>query len=515
MAERQNDMKLGELIRNLPGAVLHGDPDVEITAVEYDSRRVKPGALFAAVRGLTNDGRGYIRSAVAAGARAVMADAPLNLDPGVPLILVGDARSGMTLAAAEVHGHPAERLIMLGVTGTNGKTTTTYLLESILDQAGLRSGVVGTVNFRFPGCTLPAPNTTPEGPDLQYLLARMVEAGVSHSIMEVSSHALDLGRVAGCAFDVAVFTNLTQDHLDYHGDLEAYFRAKRRLFTEYFSGRRLPGGPRAVVNVDDERGRGLAAELGDRVLTVSLRDQADLRPACFRAERTGLTARLESPVGPIEVTSRLLGEINLYNVLFAAGAALCLDLDPETIGRGLASSTGAPGRLERVGSRDEYLVLVDYAHTPDALTRSMTVARELKPARLLTVFGCGGDRDRTKRPLMGRTAGQLSDLTIITSDNPRTEDPLAIVRQIEAGLNGLKLVRLNPEDLDPGFKSGTYVALPDRRASIRLACRVLSPGDILLIAGKGHEDYQVLGRQKIHFDDREEARSALETEGKY
>ena len=508
-------MKLNDLTTALQGATLTGNGDIEIQSLEYDSRRVEPGSLFVAVRGLKMDGRDYIPQAVAAGASAVMADLPLDNDPGVPVMHVKDVRQSMALAAAELYGNPSQHITLVGITGTNGKTTTTYLLESILQQAGFNVGIIGTVNTRYNGIVQPATLTTPEGPDLQRFLANMLSAGVSHTVMEVASHALDLHRVEGCRFDVGVFTNLSQDHLDYHKDMETYFQAKTKMFTRYLTGNVLPGGPRAVINIDDEYGQRLAAMLGRKALTVSMTGPADLTAKHIETGRVGLSATIKTPRGEFDVHTCILGGLNLYNFLSAAGAALLLGLDYKRIVTGLEAVKGVPGRLERVGGNDDFLVLVDFAHTPDALERVLEAARALGPKRLITVFGCGGDRDRTKRPIMGRAAGSLSDLAIITSDNPRTEDPLAIIEEIEAGLSDLQLKKSEPAVLAPDFASGTYTKVPDRRAAIRLACRVMKPGDLLMIAGKGHEDYQILGTTKIHFDDREEAQNALTREGKF
>ena len=507
-------MMLSELARALGAHSTTGDRDAPVTAVEYDSRRVGPGAIFVAVRGHQVDGRRFIPQAVKAGAAAVLTDAPLETDPGVPVLTLPDVRSGMALAAAVLYGRPTEGLLMIGLTGTNGKTTTAFLLESILEADGRKTGVLGTVNFRYAGRVRPAPNTTPEGPDLQKMLAEMRDSGVSAAVMEVSSHALDLGRVAGCAFDAAVFTNLSQDHLDYHGDLDCYFEAKAKLYSDYLRGKKLAQGPAAVINIDDSWGRKLAERHAGRTVTFGLDPDADVRALDHCSERTGLTARIDTPAGAFDLRSPLIGDFNLYNVLAATAAAHAVGLPLEAVSRGLSASHGAPGRLERVGQNDDYLVLVDYAHTPDALDRALSAIRALAPRRLVTVFGCGGDRDRTKRPLMGRAAGRLSDLAVVTSDNPRTEEPLAIIEEILPGLARPELRRIDAESIDGGYEPGGYVVAPDRREAIRLACRVLGPGDALVIAGKGHEDYQILGREKIHFDDREEALLALSEEGK-
>ena len=507
-------MKLGKLVEALEGAILTGDPAVEAARVEYDSRRVGPGAIFAAVRGLVEDGRQFVDMAVQAGAAAIMTDSELDTDPGVPVVTVTEIRAGMTTAAAELLGRPAEQMTLIGLTGTNGKTTTTYLLESILTAAGHKAGVVGTVDVRLGDRSRPAVRTTPEGPDLQQYLAEMLAEGADHVVMEVASHALDLHRVAGCRFDVGVFTNLTQDHLDYHGTFDNYYQAKRKLFTRYLTGRRLPGGPRALINVDDAWGRKLVAELSGPALTFALENPADFQVRDVRADRSGLGGTIVNPRETFEFRCALLGDVNLYNILAAAGAAYILGVPSEAVSRGLAQARQTPGRLERVGSNDDYLVLVDYAHTPDALTRVLTVARNLEPRRLVSVFGCGGDRDKTKRPIMGEAAGRISDLAILSSDNPRTEDPLAIIEDVLGGMSGLGLTRLDPDRVDREYDPGSYIVEPDRRKAIRLACRLLRPGDVLVIAGKGHEDYQILGREKVHFDDREEAAAALRGEGK-
>ena len=429
-------MLLKNLAEKLEVKNIDGDASVEVGNVVYDSRKAGPGSMFAAVRGLAVDGRRFIPAAIEAGATAVLVDEPLDQNPGVPVVLVENARGAMALAASILLGKPAEKMVMIGITGTNGKTTTTYLLESMLKAAGKVPGVVGTVNFRFPGKVLPAPNTTPEGPDLQSVLAGMVDAGVTHAVMEVSSHALDLRRVDGCTFDAALFTNLTQDHLDYHEDLESYYRAKKKLFTRYLTGSHLKGGPRPVFNLDDAWGQRLSDEIGPGALTFSLDGPSDVYALRRTMSRTGMKARIQTPAGEFDVDTGLLGDINLSNALAAVSIGVALGLSLDAMAKGLDGNRGAPGRLERVGENDDFLALVDYAHSPDALSRALKVVRNLKPSRLISVAGCGGDRDRTKRPIMGKAAGELSDLAILTSDNPRTEDPVSILEMMEAGLKG-------------------------------------------------------------------------------
>ncbi|MFH1138923.1 MAG: UDP-N-acetylmuramoyl-L-alanyl-D-glutamate--2,6-diaminopimelate ligase [Pseudomonadota bacterium] len=507
-------MKIKDLQAALAGATLQGDGDIEITGVEYDSRSTYPGALFAAVRGLAADGRKYIPQALASGAAAVLADAPLDREFDVPVIMVPDVREAMALAAAAVHGRPGKSLTLVGVTGTNGKTTNCYLIEAILTKAGFCTGVIGTVEVRRPGFALAADRTTPEGPDLQKFLADMKRAGVTHVVMEAASHGLVLSRLAGLEFDAAVFTNLTQDHLDFHQDMESYFQAKKILFERLLKPWSPGSPPRAAVNLDDPFGRRLAGELGPAALTYSLAEKADLFAREFHTGRSGVKAVFDFPGGEIEIDSPLIGELNVFNLISAFGAGLALNLRPETIKAGLESAAGVPGRLERIGRRDDALVLVDYAHTPGALTSVLTAVRNLRPHKLITVFGCGGDRDKTKRPLMGKAVGELSDVCIVTSDNPRTEDPLAIIADVEKGLESMGLVRSYPLGTSNSLDSRSFLVFPDRREAIRQGVRMLGPRDILVIAGKGHEDYQVLGREKIHFDDREEARLALAAEGK-
>ncbi|MDR1546486.1 MAG: UDP-N-acetylmuramoyl-L-alanyl-D-glutamate--2,6-diaminopimelate ligase, partial [Deltaproteobacteria bacterium] len=425
------------------------------------------------------------------------------------------------VAAREVWGRPDEALTTAGLTGTNGKTTTAYLLEAALTEAGLKVGVMGTVDYRWPGTTLEAPNTTPDGPRLFRALAAMRQAGCQAAILEVSSHALDLGRLGEMSFRAALFTNLTRDHLDHHGDMEAYYQAKRRLFTERL--RPGPGGrPSAAVNLDDPYGARLAAELGDQAIGFGFGPRCRIRGTGLALSRRGLTLDVEGPWGRRRLSSPLLGRFNASNLLGALALLETLSIDPDVSFAALSRANGAPGRLERVGARDEYLTLVDYAHTPEALAALLASIRALAPRRLLCVFGCGGDRDRGKRPLMGREAGRLADLCLLTSDNPRTEDPWRIIEETARGLaeTGLRPVRaqdgrLPAEELHDGRPAqGIFVVEPDRERAIQLAAALLEPGDALAVAGKGHEAYQIVGRDKRRFDDRERALAALSAAGK-
>jgi UDP-N-acetylmuramyl-tripeptide synthetase len=505
-------MKLGELLAEL--LTIDGPArDLEVRTVQDDSRRVEPGDLFVAMPGLTVDGHGFAAAAARAGAVAVIAQRPLSLD--APCLVVDDPARALAVAAANLAGQPGERLQLVGVTGTNGKTTTTYVIEAVLAASGRSAGVIGTVSYRYAGRSEPAPFTTPTPLVLQPLLRRMVDAGCSHVVAEVSSHALQLGRVWGLSFAVAAFTHLTQDHLDLHGTMAAYLDAKRRLFATH-----LRSGGTAVINLDGD---------GATAMVEVVQRRGDVRLlGCSNAGHPDGAARLEgvrhSVAGidasfvvdassdakrdgrRVELRSPLLGAYNADNLLLAASCCHALGSTDDAIAAGVARLRGVPGRLERVEhSAGEFAVLVDYAHTPDALIRAMGVLRPLCRRRLIVVFGCGGDRDRTKRPLMGQAVARDADLAVVTSDNPRTEDPAAI---IEAILEGVRREPLPP--LADLAAARGYVVRPDRRQAIEAAVRSARDGDIVLIAGKGHEDYQILGKTKVHFDDREEARTALE-----
>jgi UDP-N-acetylmuramoyl-L-alanyl-D-glutamate--2,6-diaminopimelate ligase len=495
------DMKLSSLI---VGTGAHGDlgSDPDIVRVTGDSREAGPGAVFFALPGVKVDGHLFAGEAARRGAVAVVAERPVECGPA-RLLLAPSARRAMAIAAANLFGRPGERLALAAVTGTNGKTTVTYLVEACARAAAVPAGVVGTVTFRYPGVERAASHTTPESTAIQALLAEMASAGTKAVVLEVSSHALAQERVAGIRFRVAGFTNLTRDHLDYHGDMDAYFAAKRRLFTEHL----VPGGT-AVVNARDPYGARLADQLGPgpRVWRFGIRAGDALRAVDVRTGLSGIAATFETPDGPLAIRSPLVGAHNLENLLCAAGMALGLGLPPDAIARGLSTSTGAPGRLERIDGRG-VSVFVDYAHTDDALARVLEALRALEPRRIVCVFGCGGDRDAGKRPLMGRAAGAASDLAIVTSDNPRTEDPDVIIAGVLPGLDVAGRRRLSRAEALRG--DAGYAVEPDRRAAIALAVACAREGDAVLVAGKGHEDYQLVGAEKRPFSDREEARRAL------
>ena len=494
-------MRLSQVIAG-SGAAGGIGRDPEIRLVTADSRSVAPGALFVAVRGTRADGHDHAAAAARAGAAAVLAERPVDCSPAL-LLVAPSSRRALAIAAANFFGRPGDRLSLCGVTGTKGKTTVTYLVEACAGAAGVPAGVIGTVSWRVPGRARPATHTTPDATEIEALLAEMVEAGARIAVLEVSSHALDQERVAGLAFRAAGFTNLGRDHLDYHPDVEAYFQAKRRLFTDHLA----PGG-RAVVNVADSHGARLAAGLARAGVPIWRFGVpgGEIEAGQVRLGIHGIEATLSTPVGDLPVASPLVGAHNLSNLLCAAGLALSLDVPPAAVARGLSASRGAPGRLERIDARG-ISAFVDYAHTPDSLAAACAALRALSPRRLLVVFGCGGDRDRGKRPLMGRAAALAADLVVVTSDNPRTEDPRAIVDAIASGVDETGLPRLGVPEARRGSRG--YLVVEDRREAIALAIDAAREGDAVLIAGKGHEDVQIVGAERRPFDDREEARRAL------
>lgn len=497
----RDSVKLSQLISGFcPAGIM---PDPQIRALHYDSRRVEPGTLFFALRGEKADGHRFIGQAIARGAVAVVMEEPGELPPGIAALVVPDSRAALAAAAAAFFADPTAGMCVVGVTGTNGKTTTTWLLEAILTAAGLRPAVMGTVNYRFGALQLAAPHTTPEALELMQVVCDFRARGADSLVMEVSSHALRQHRADGVHFSVGVFTNLTPEHLDYHGDMEAYFASKKRLFSDL-----LPrDGGRAVIHVGDAFGRRLAAEVSD-ALTCGCRPDALVRPLTVELSLDGIRARIQTPRGHLDIRSRLLGQFNLENLLCAVAAAEALELPPAAIEAGLAQAPQVPGRLERVENGRGAVILVDYAHTGDALEKALVTVRELHPRRVLVVFGCGGDRDRRKRPVMGAVAARHADLAVVTSDNPRSENPRAIIDEILAGVRQEGASLLTREALTTAGQRG-YLVEPDRRRAIELAVSLLEPGDLLLVAGKGHEDYQIVGNERFHFDDREEVKRAL------
>jgi len=473
-----------------------GTTSLPISDIVFDSRKVKPGALFVALVGVHQDGHAHVAAAVKAGARAVLVMKDVQA-PGVTVVKVKDTLKALAHVSLRFWDHPSQKLRMIGITGTNGKTTTSYLIESIFTTAGWPTGVLGTINYRFKDESIPAPNTTPFASELQRFLASVLEKDGQACVMEVSSHALDLERVEGVDFDAAVFTNLTQDHLDFHKTMEAYATAKAKLFdsVRMKSAKTFPKA--VIVNADDPWGEKISARVKVPILRYRLSGPADLFTKNLVSDVTGSRFDLYAAGQQQAVTLPLLGDYNVMNALAAAGAALSQGIPLKTIVRGLESVAGIPGRMERIAAPKGFTVVVDYAHTEDALRQVMTALKRLKPARLLTVFGCGGDRDRTKRPLMGEVAAQMSEEVIVTSDNPRSEDPGRIALDVEVGVRRAR--------------SDHYQIILDREQAIATAFSMARHGDIVLIAGKGHENYQIMADRTIPFDDRDAARRLLKT----
>ena len=483
---------LATLISELPGEVLAGNAQCTVRDVITDSRHVQPDTLFTALRGTRTDGHLFLSEALDRGAGAlVVEELPDALWPrvrteGQTVVRVPDSHRAVALLASAYHGHPARQLSLVGITGTNGKTTTAHVVEAILRAAGEPVGMLGTVDYRIGAKRLPAPQTTPDATRLHGLLSQMVCAGARYAVMEVSSHALAQERVRGCTFSVAAFTNLSRDHFDYHGSEAAYFNAKARLFRDLEA-------EWHVLNMDDPYGRALLQTSHARPVTYGLASSTTLKPHDVHHGLDGIRFVLPTSGGPLALSSTLVGRHNIYNLLAGIGIAQALGVDAEAIRQGVACLRKVPGRLERVDCGKDATVFVDYAHTPAALEQVLRLVRAEAAGRLITVFGCGGDRDPGKRPLMGQAATRISDYTIITSDNPRTEDPQRIIDDIARGIS------------EP---PSCYTALPDRRSAIEQAIAMAQPQDTVLIAGKGHEDYQIIGQQRYPFDDREIARAA-------
>ena len=486
-----------------PTASVHGDDAVQVTGVVSDSRKVQPGDLFAAISGGSHDASSFVASAIANGAMAILCDRPLTLS--VPTLVVADVRAALGIASHRVYGDPTRALRTVGITGTNGKTTVSYLLESVLRDAGLVPALLGTVASRGPAGEEEAQLTTPEADAIARFARVQHDAGARSLVMEVSSHALEQGRVSGAAFEVAAFTNLTQDHLDFHGNMEAYGDAKAKLFLEH--------APEvSVITTDTPFGQNLAAQLqrlGRKVLRCSAQGtdaRADFSALSFHSRRSGLTAELVTPRGALSLSSPLFGAHNLENLLVVLGVAHGLGLDLNQAASALRSAVGAPGRMERVPHPEDVLVLVDYAHTPDAVSKALSAVRPLTRGKLFAVCGCGGDRDRAKRAPMAEAAARLSDVTVLTSDNPRTEDPLAILEEMGPGAAQVK-PRIDVSELQRA-ESG-YTIVVDRAEAIARVIEAARPGDSILLAGKGHETYQIVGKTKHPFDDRAQAARSI------
>ena len=485
--------------------------DPEIGSIHYRAQDVQPGGVFVAIKGLVADGHDFIDEAIKRGASAVVVQKPVKSESII--IEVENTRKALAVLSARFFNHPSEKLFLIGITGTNGKTTTAFLIERIFNQAGFKAGVIGTLNYRYAGKTFQNPMTTPESFDLQKILAEMLDNGVTHVVMEVSSHALDLFRVHYCRFDLAIFTNLTQDHLDYHHTMDAYWACKKRLFTEISNFKSMDNRILFVINDNDDKGKELIRTLKTRfgrkhMLTAGFSDNNDISSNRFSHDLRGITGEIKTPSGAFEFVSPLVGPHNLENILCATGAGLALGLSENVIKDAIESVQAVPGRLESVLNNRGRFVYVDYAHTPDALEKVLSSLRPSTQGRLICVFGCGGDRDKGKRSKMGEIAGRLSDLVVITSDNPRTESPTDIIDQITEGIKESMNSHFTPSNIDQDFLKG-YVVEPDRRKAIFLAVKVSKENDAILIAGKGNEPYQIIGNETIVFDDRIEAGNAL------
>jgi len=494
-------MTFASMLQALQGQVAiiegAGDHTISVYAVTDDSRSIQPGSVFIAVQGERVDGHRFIPAAVQAGMAGLVSQQPVE-KLSVPFVRVVDSRKALGLLGSRFYGEPSSQMRMIGVTGTNGKTTTTYVCKALLEALGQRVGLIGTIGYQISEKTIPASHTTPGALELQQLLTQMVADNCTVAVMEVSSHALAQERVAGCEYDVAVFSNLTQDHLDFHKTMDEYFQAKLRLFTGLSQTRK--SNKRAILNVDDPMGQRIKELCPAPVWTYALKTQADLRAEHVRLSLGGTTFTAATPAGSFPVESHLVGEHNVYNLLSAIGVALHEGATPDQVRAAVGQVNNVPGRFERVMAGQPFTVVVDYAHTEDALVRLLTAAKVLKTGRLITVFGCGGDRDRGKRPQMGKAAVRYSDVVVLTSDNPRTEDPLSILQEVETGV--AEALKEHPHV--------EYRKVTDRREAIQAAVEEARAGDMVLIAGKGHEDYQIIGTQKIHWDDREVAREAIE-----
>jgi UDP-N-acetylmuramoyl-L-alanyl-D-glutamate--2,6-diaminopimelate ligase len=498
-------MNWNELIPEITAIDAGGSSDAAITGIEYDSRRVRPGSVFVAMKGGSTDGNRYTEKAIAAGAVGIITDSPEPFDhlvvyhPEIGLLLVDHGRQALAEASAAFFGHPEKKLASTGITGTNGKTTTAFLIESLLNAAARKTVLVGTIECHVAGEVRPSVHTTPEPRDLYEVLAEGAALGATELVTEVSSHALDQGRATGIDFDVAVFTNLTRDHLDYHQTMEKYFNAKRLLF----DGTRYKAPRVAVINAHDERSKQLARttrSAGAEVRTYGI-GQGDWQAASFTLTPAGATIQLETPVGKATLESHLAGEVNILNLLAAFTAAHARGVAFDVLVEAVAHLKPVPGRFQPVSAGQPFSIIVDYAHTDDALVNLTALARQMTAAtgkRVITLFGCGGDRDRTKRPKMGLAAGNGSDYVVATSDNPRSEDPSAILAEVEPGLKQ---------------SSVQYVVEADRAAAIRLALETAQPGDVVLLAGKGHEKEQILASGSVPFDDAEIALSSLAAMG--
>jgi UDP-N-acetylmuramoyl-L-alanyl-D-glutamate--2,6-diaminopimelate ligase len=507
-------MELKKLLEGVETTRITGETLKEIKGIAYHSKQISRGFLFVAIRGMEVDGHQFIEEAIERGAETIVLEKGRE-GSGRTMIFVPNSRQALAKISSNFYGNPSSQIRLIGITGTNGKTTTTYLLESILKKAGFKVGVIGTISYRFGQKITSAPNTTPESLDLQRILCEMLREGASHVIMEVSSHGLDLDRVFGCQFDGGVFTNFTSEHLDYHKTLKQYFESKKRLFSDYLMKSRKERRF-VVTNDDDPKGGEMVKGIDLPVIRYGLKPSCDITADQVTSTFEGLSCWVRTPKGDFAVHSKLIGNFNLYNILAAASVGIAMEVPLEILKAGINGLEGVPGRFEKVENKRGIHIIVDYAHTHDALERALMGLRGIlesniqRNGKMITVFGCGGDRDRIKRPLMGEMAGKYSDLSILTSDNPRAEDPLSILDEVERGLKSLSLKEWAAHEIASWRSRGGYLKVPDRREAIRTAIRLAQSSDTVLIAGKGHEDYQIFGKKRVPFDDRIEAQKALE-----
>ncbi len=487
--------------------VLAQREDPEITSIHYKSQEVKNGGLFVAIEGRKADGHDFIHMAIDRGASAIIAEKAFE---GKPIsVQVGDTRKALALISSRFYGNPSEKLTIIGITGTNGKTTTAFLTESILKKAGFNTGNIGTIDYRYRNKKFSNPLTTPESLDLQRILAEMVQNDVTHVVMEISSHALDLSRIENCWIDVGGFTNLSQDHLDFHKNMNAYWNSKKRLFTEILNSGPKKRHTRSVINCNDEKGESLFNTMPDSSISTGSAPDHHIQGTVYQSDLTGMDSTIHTPQGDFSVRTPLIGRHNMDNILVAVGIGMAIGVPQSAMKAGIENLPVVPGRFELIPNSTGRFVVVDYAHTPGALEKALLSIRALSKYRVLCVFGCGGDRDKEKRPLMGEIAGRLADLSIITSDNPRGENHMTIIEQILSGTRRFNPYAYTVEQLKNGFEKKGYVVEPDREKAIRLSLSVARPGDVVIIAGKGHENYQIIGDRTILFDDKQVVKSAL------
>ena len=510
-------MKLSYLINTIPIKNINGSNinnlsmigDIEISSIHYNSKEVLPGSLFVAIPGFKSDGHNFIDDAVSRGAAAVLVQKPVKNNAVV--IEVENTRKMLGIISAQFYDNPSQHIVLIGITGTNGKTTTSFLIEQILAAAGFNIGVIGTIDYHYMGKSFKNPVTTPESLDLQKIFFEMKKNGVTHVIMEASSHGIDLHRLEGCHFDIGVFTNLTQDHLDYHKNMESYWLSKQRLFTEYIDLKSKKKHKAAVLNCNNPKARELLKNLEIPCITTGYSAENMLYSKDFQFGTDGITGNISILGSNFDFKSFLIGEYNLENILCAAGVGAALDLDSDIIKAGIESLTSVPGRIESVPNTKGRFVYVDYAHTPDALENVLSTLKSLASGKLICVFGCGGNRDKSKRAQMGKIAASFSDCAIVTSDNPRNEEPLAIINEILPGVKKACSREYFGSEILSGLNGKGYFIEPDRKRAINLAIKISHSGDIVLIAGKGHETYQIIGKETLSFDDKKQAQKALKS----